>query len=152
MSASLSVLMIEKSPHAATSKFPDLSREHHHALQRARQARRTATLVASGEYRLVEQVVSDHTALRRLSIQMQHPDVVTMLAYPNAWRPMGVLKNGSRSWFWKPCSMRNDEAMPFSMHLAVNARRHQEGKIAPGKQREAGKPTGSRHIDPQQIV
>lgn len=98
-------------------KLQDLSREHHHALQLALQARRAAMsgdltvieataatcraafsndldlhflleentllplLVAAGEYRLVEQVVSDHTALRGLSIQLQQADAVTMLAF-----------------------------------------------------------------------
>ena len=98
-------------------KLLDLSREHHHALQLALQAKRAATsgdpaamdttaavcvaafsseldphffveedtllplLVAAGEDRLVEQVLSDHAALRRLSVQLQQPDVATLLAF-----------------------------------------------------------------------
>ena len=38
-------------------------------------------LVATGEYRLIEQVVSDHTELRRLSIQLQRAGAVTILAF-----------------------------------------------------------------------
>ncbi len=98
-------------------KLLDLSREHHHALQLALQARRAATsgdpaliettaascraafsreldrhfaleensllplLVTAGEHRLVAQVVSDHTELRRLSVQLQQADAATMLAF-----------------------------------------------------------------------
>ena len=98
-------------------KLQDLSREHHHALQLALQAKRAATsadpaaikatavgcvaaffseldphflveentllplLVTAGEHGLVEQVVSDHAALRRLSVQLQHPNAATLLAF-----------------------------------------------------------------------
>lgn len=98
-------------------KLQDLSREHHHALQLALQAKRAATsgdsvaikataaacvaafsselephfvveenallplLVAAGEDRLVEQVTSDHTELRRLADQLQQPDAATLLAF-----------------------------------------------------------------------
>lgn len=98
-------------------KLLDLSREHHHALQLALQAKRAATsadpaaigataaacvaafsseldphfvveektllplLVAAGEHRLVEQVVSDHAELRRLSVQLQQADDATLLAF-----------------------------------------------------------------------
>ena len=98
-------------------KLQDLSREHHHALQLALQAKRAATsgdlaviettaaacvaafsseldphfvveettllplLVAAGEHQLVEQVVSDHAALRRLSGQLQQADAATLLAF-----------------------------------------------------------------------
>lgn len=98
-------------------KLQDLSREHHHALQLALQARRAATsgepatikataaacraafsseldphfsveentllplLVAAGEHGLVEHMMSDHTELRRLSVQLQQPGAATMLAF-----------------------------------------------------------------------
>lgn len=98
-------------------KLLDLSREHHHALQLALQARRAATsgepvaieataaacvaafsseldphfvveektllplLVTAGEHRLVEQVVSDHAELRRLSVQLHQADAATLLAF-----------------------------------------------------------------------
>ena len=38
-------------------------------------------LVAALEHRLVEQVVSDHSELRRLAVQLLQADAATMLAF-----------------------------------------------------------------------